>query len=425
MVAKITTPKKIIAALNYNENKVKQGKAACLYAANFLQEVNALGFHQKLQGFERLNELNERATTKTLHISLNFDPSEKLSDEKLVAIASAYMRGIGFEKQPYLVYQHRDAGHPHIHLLTTTIQKDGSRINTHNIGRNQSTTARKEIEKLFGLVPAEKQKQPIKKIIVPVNPEQAVYGMKETKKSIETVVNAVVSTYKFTSLPELNAALKQFNIIADRGKEEGRIYKHRGLVYRILDEQGNKIGVPIKASSLNCRPTLDRLEKLYSINEKTREPLKHFLKAAIDHALLKQPSNHKVFQMLLAQKNIATILRQNEQGRIYGITFVDHQNKTVFNGSDLGKTYSAAQIQNRLFHTAEQEHAQPVLKSLDQHPNEYTSLQKIDTDLSKQHSFNTQEDLLHVLTSAETKQDTTPSQILKRKKKGKRKLLRS
>ena len=48
-------------------------------------------FLSKLNGFERLNSLNERATTKTLHVSLNFDPSEKLFNEKLVEVANAYM----------------------------------------------------------------------------------------------------------------------------------------------------------------------------------------------------------------------------------------------------------------------------------------------------------------------------------------------
>ena len=42
MVAKITTPHRISAALNYNENKVSQGKAECLYAANYLSEANAM-----------------------------------------------------------------------------------------------------------------------------------------------------------------------------------------------------------------------------------------------------------------------------------------------------------------------------------------------------------------------------------------------
>jgi len=83
MVAKISTPNSMLAALNYNENKVKMSKAICLHAEGFLLDTNELSFTQKAKGFERLNERNETAKTKTLHISLNFDPSEKLSETKL------------------------------------------------------------------------------------------------------------------------------------------------------------------------------------------------------------------------------------------------------------------------------------------------------------------------------------------------------
>ena len=44
-----------------------------------------------------------------------------LNKEKLCAIAETYMKAIGFEKQPYLVYRHYDAGHPHIHIVSTNI----------------------------------------------------------------------------------------------------------------------------------------------------------------------------------------------------------------------------------------------------------------------------------------------------------------
>ena len=99
--------------------------------------------------------------------------------------------------------------------------------------------ARKEIEHQYGLIKAERQQQLIKPDIKPVDAQKAVYGKSETKRSISNVVGAVFSQYKFTSLPEFNAALKQFNVIADRGKEEGRIYKNRGLIYRILDSMNN------------------------------------------------------------------------------------------------------------------------------------------------------------------------------------------
>lgn len=346
MVAKITFPKRMEAALNYNENKVSQGKAECLHASNFLKDAAAMNFYNKLEGFEIRNELNDRAQTKTLHVSLNFDPSEKISNNKLLKIAADYMDKIGFGDQPYLIYKHEDAGHPHIHVVATTIRNDGSRINTHNIGRNQSEKARKEIEQVYKLVRAEDQKRSQQQTVKPVNAEKVIYGKTETKRSITNVLDAVLNRYMFSSLPELNAILKQYNVVADRGKEEGRIYKHNGLVYRVLDADGNKKGVPIKASSINSQPTLAKLEKLFEQNEAEKQPLKKAVKAKLDEVLAQQPASMIEFKKLLEQKNIYTVLRQNEKGRIYGITFVDNASKVVFNGSDLGKAYTAGHLQS-------------------------------------------------------------------------------
>ncbi len=420
MVAKITTPKSIEAALNYNERKVQKGNAACLHAANYLKDAKEMNFYQKLAGFERLNSLNERATTKTLHVSLNFDPSEKLAEIKLLKIASDYMEKIGFGNQPYLVYKHEDAGHPHIHIVSTTIKHDGSRINTHNIGRNQSEKARKEIEKTYGLIRAERQQQLMKPGIKSVDVENAIYGKSETKRSISNVVGAVFSQYKFASLPEFNAALKQFNVVADRGKEEGRIYKKRGLVYRILDANENKVGVPIKASSVSCKPILDNLEKKFTANENPKETLKPFVKTKLNDCLSKSPSNMKELIEHLKQKNIYTLLRQNAEGRLYGITFVDNQNKVVFNGSDLGKGYSAAAIQSRLAASNEKALIQDETKD----SRAGGSIQKEMGQRKQQEKaipFATKaETPLDVLLSTKEQYDNTPNSLLKKKRKKKK-----
>lgn len=420
MVAKITTPKSIEAALNYNEKKVQKGDAVCLHGANYLKETKELSFYQKLSGFERLNSLNERATTKTLHVSLNFDPSEKLPENKLLQIASDYMQKIGFGNQPYLVYKHEDAGHPHLHIVSTTIKQDGSRINTHNIGRNQSEKARKEIEQTYGLVKAERQQQLAKPAIKAVDIEKAIYGKSETKRSISNVVGAVFSQYKFTSLPEFNAALKQFNVIADRGKEEGRIYKNRGLVYRILDANGNKVGVPIKASSISCKPILDNLEKKFTDNETAKETLKPFVKNKLDDCISQSPSTMKELMEHLKQKNIYTLLRQNAEGRLYGITFVDNQNKVVFNGSDLGKGYSAAALQSRLATGNEKSLTQDETKG----SSSGGSIQKEMVQQKQQEKtipFTTKtESPLDVLLSTKEQYDNIPNSLLKKKRKKKK-----
>ncbi len=421
MVAKITIPKSIEAALNYNEKKVQKGAAECLHAANYLSEAKNMNFYQKLNGFEKLNNLNSRATTKTIHISLNFDPSEKLSKDKLIEVANVYMEKIGFGQQPFLVYKHEDAGHPHIHIVSTTIKEDGSRVNTHNIGRNQSEKARKEIEQQYGLMKAERQQQLMKPGIKPLDTLKAVYGKSETKRSISNVVGAVFSQYKFTSLPEFNAALKQFNVIADRGKEEGRIYKNRGLVYRILDSDGNKVGVPIKASSIGCKPILDNLEKKFIANEVAKEPLKQITKNTIDECLQSSPGSIKNLVATLNQKNIYTVLRQNAEGRLYGITFVDNQNKVVFNGSDLGKGYSAAALQSKLAVVNENPLAQDETKgssSLSALFKENDPNKHQDKTIS---TTTKNENLLEVLLSTKEQYDNTPKSLLKKKRKKKKK----
>jgi hypothetical protein len=69
----------------------------------------------------------------------------------------------------------------------------------------------------------------------PVNAQRIIYGKSETKRAISNVLMKVISEYKFTSLSALNAVLKLFNVTADRGEKDSRIYRNNGLTYRILD----------------------------------------------------------------------------------------------------------------------------------------------------------------------------------------------
>jgi hypothetical protein len=125
------------------------------------------------------------------------------------------------------------------------------------------------------------------------------------------------------------------------------MYAREGLVYWILDKQGNKAGLPIKASTLYGKPTLKNLEEKFKLNATLRKPFKADLIKAIEQ-LLTKPQTIRSFQQELKKQGIHVILRQNEEGRIYGVTFIDQKNKAVFNGSDLDKAYSANQLAAQL-----------------------------------------------------------------------------
>ena len=348
MVAVIKTGHSIHRIFNYNENKVKQGVAVCIGAGNYPIDPENMGLNMKLNRFLKQLELNKNVSRNSVHISLNFHVSEShFEKEKLLAIADNYMDKIGFGKQPFLVYQHMDAGHPHIHIISIKVRQDGSRIDMNNIGRNQSEQARKAIEKEYGLVVAEAQKKEQGYRIQPVSAAKVMYGNTETKAAIQQVLDVVLPHYLYASLPELNAILKQYNVTAERGMESSRIYDHDGLLYRVLDTNGNPVGIPIKASLFYTKPTMKWLEQKFIENERKRIPFKSRVKNVIDTTFLSGRLTIQELMNKLEKEGIYTLLRQNANGVLYGITYVDHQTKCVFNGSALGKVYSAKAIQER------------------------------------------------------------------------------
>ncbi|WP_130857908.1 relaxase/mobilization nuclease domain-containing protein [Olivibacter jilunii] len=357
MVAKIIIGESIKGILHYNEQKVTEGSARLILANGFATEIEELNFQNKAERFEHLNRLRPSVKKNALHISLNFHSSEKMDDAKMQRIATAYMERIGFGEQPFLVYRHSDAAHHHFHIATVSIKRDGTPINLNNIGKMESEKARKSIEEEFGLMPAESKKYRVDQSIKPLDTNKAKYGELPTKRAIGNVVTAVMNSYRFTSLAEYNAVLGQFNVTADRGHEDSEMFKKKGLLYSILDSQGNKIGVPIKASSFYNKPILNKLEKKFEENAEKRKPYRNDLKKRIDQVLNRYERLTKTTLLSELKKNgIALIFRQNTEGFIYGATFVDHRHKCVFNGSSLGKgslgkDYSAKRLKELLSDT--------------------------------------------------------------------------
>ncbi len=348
MVTKIVSGKSIRGIIHYNEDKVAEDQARLIMASGFAGEIDQMDVVQKLRRFEHLTALNGRVKTNALHITLNFDATDKLDNTKLQQITTEYMERIGFGDQPYLVYRHFDANHPHLHIVTTNIKKNAERIDIHGIGYRLSEKARIDLEKEYGLVQASGRQLRNVLGIKTADIETAVYGKKPTKRTISNIVSSVMRTYKYTSLAEYNAVLRQFNIWADRGNENTKMFENRGLLYSIIREKGKPIGIPIKASSIYCKPTLAEVEKQFENNIEKRKPFKDQLKSEIEKVFKDYTQLTKAtFIRELDKRDIACVFRQNEHGLVYGLTFIDHNCKTVFNGSDLGKPYGAKAIMER------------------------------------------------------------------------------
>ena len=417
MVAIINTGHSLRSIFNYNENKVSIGVAKCIGEENYPIDIDKLSVSLKLNLLLKQAELNENVKRNSVHISLNFDPSEKeLSKEKLIGIAQSYMDKIGFGLQPYLVYQHHDAGHPHIHIVSVKVKPDGKRIDMQNIGRNQSETARKEIEKNFNLIPAGSKKNTIELKPVPVNIRKIQYGASDSKKAIAGILNAIIPSYKYTTIGELNAILNLYNISAEKGKEDSKMFLHKGLMYHILDDKKRPIGVPIKASSFYLKPTLKNLEEKFALNKKARILNLKKIKNTIDLVFLK---NSKIalndLQNILLKEGVSLVYRKNVQGLLYGVTYVDHTTKCVFNGSVLGTSYAAKGIQQRCgINTSDNEASNSlrVKSTAVSHSTKHTSSISSENALQK---------IIDTVIQPEDIGNYIPNQLKGRRKKRKRK----
>jgi hypothetical protein len=329
--------KNIRGALTYNEAKVRAGTAELILASRYGCEVGELSFSQKLKRFSVLNDHCVTSCFNTVHISLNFSALDAVDTDQMQLIARDYMQALGFEKQPYLVYRHNDAGHPHLHIVTTPVKPNGRTINLHNLVQRKSEPARKLIEETYRLSKAEGRRQ--SQGLAPISVEKVQYGKAETKQAIAQVVRSVADNWRFTNLQEFNLILQQYGVLADSGHPGTRMHVNRGMQYFITNGKGEKLSVGIKASSIYSSPTLKNLDKKFSANLVKKQASRHFTQSAVQFAMANVKSKNELASLLHSKK----IELLESGGNLF---FLDHRNKTVNSAQGLGINTNALEYAN-------------------------------------------------------------------------------
>jgi hypothetical protein len=159
---------------------------------------------------------------------------------------------------------------------------------------------------------------------------------------ISNVVRSIARDYHFQSFKEYRALLTFYNISVEevRGEIKGKEYK--GLIYSALNEKGEKTGNPFKSSLFGKSAGMEALEKRFekSVEIIKQKGLKERNKQVITTAI-RATNTRADFENALEKQGMTVLFRTNDEGRIYGATFIDYEQKYVFNGSRLGKDFSA------------------------------------------------------------------------------------
>ena len=336
MIAKISSTENLGGALGYNFKKVQHDEAAVL-CVNELRK----GFDDTFQMDKVLADMQkaipEQCRTKktVFHCSLNPHPDEKLSDEQLTQIAKEYMEALGYGKQPYIVFKHNDIAREHIHIVSLRVDSQGRKINDKYEGR-RSKKITDSLEKKYNLIPSSKVSDRTTKETPKVDTTQG-----NIKEQVANTVRSAMKHYTFCSLGELNAVLRKYNLAVEEVKTEYRGKRYDGLVYVPTDDKGNKVSTPIHASDIGRGVGYAAVQNKMLKSKQIVKPLIPTIRRKVLEVMRTSPHTEGILRQRLEEQGLRVVIRKNDNGRIYGITFIDDKEGIALNGSRLGKGYAA------------------------------------------------------------------------------------
>lgn len=337
MVAKISLGNSLFGVLAYNGNKINKGEGKLLATNRIFDDGSGMvNIHMAQEDFMRFIPDRCRTENPIVHISLNPHPDDRLTDTDMENIAREYMEKIGFGGQPYMVYKHEDIDRHHMHIVSIRIREDGKAISSSN-NFYRSKKATRELEKKYNLHTAEHGKAVSE---IPLRKVNASEG--DVKKQVANTVKAVVRGYHYQTLGELRAVLSLYNIDVEETRGIARNREYHGLVYSATDDNGNKVGNPFKASNIGTSVGYEAVRKRFAWSKKqiAQGGIAASLKERI-LPILSASTGERDFRERLRHMGMDVVFRYTDSGRIYGATFIDHDNRNVLNGSRMCRELSA------------------------------------------------------------------------------------
>ena len=297
-----------------------------------------------MQAFEPYIALNSHVKKPVIHISLNPSPKDILSEEQMAVLAQEFMEKFSYGNQPYIVWLHEDINRKHMHIVSVRINEKGEKID-HNREAVRAQNICREMEVKYGLHPTlgehgERELLSLQKVDYPKG---------NVKAQVKHTARTLLECYNCHSHAGFNTLLNLYNVTVYevRGNVDGNEY--HGIMYGALDDNGQQVGTPFKSSKFGKVFGYEALQKKFAVSAEKmkKDNLSERTRQEITKAM-QDIGTKEDFARRLKEADIEVVYRINSEGRLYGITFIDHIGRTVFNGSRLGKAFSA-NVFNELF----------------------------------------------------------------------------
>jgi hypothetical protein len=139
MIGKISTGKSFRGCLNYlHEGRLQQSKALQELEQD-KKQAQVICYNQcfgnkkeLIQQFNEVRYLNPKLSKPVLHASLSFAHSDQLTNQDKIEIGKQMAKDFGFENNQYVVIEHGDRQHQHLHIVANRVGYDAKTVSDSN-----------------------------------------------------------------------------------------------------------------------------------------------------------------------------------------------------------------------------------------------------------------------------------------------------
>lgn len=359
MIAKISTGSYVEGMVKYNHNKLSETKngeeKGLLLSVN---NIKSSDFYDIVAAISSYNSLNENVTKPNIHISLSFHRQDILDNDTINSIADDYMKDMGYNDQPYVVYRHFDKEHPHIHIVSSQIKIDGKKIGDgNNFFRSQKIS--RELEDKYRITKAVGKNQVLeeKKLEKAINEH-----LEKGKHSLSAIMKRIITDVldkKPTDIQQFDRLLQEYQLVRttvtdEKSKNKGHYFDLRPLEYVNSEPQSRKESHVIKGGELSSKFTLHKIIEILNNNKIGKEqllkntmgrvysvinPILQNYKQSINQKEFIKKEKLSDFIISLKRKGIELELKRSQSGAnpntIYGLIFKDIKEGYSYTASDL------------------------------------------------------------------------------------------
>lgn len=327
MVVKIQPPcSSLSRVLSYNDRKVDTGTCEIVGIWNAgTSDPDAA--YRVLEDYARGSR---RTRDVVFHASVNPSPTDGMDRSRALRFMMEMMSQLGYGAQPMVFFEHNDTGRTHYHIVSVRVDSEGYKIPDLYENRRCSEII-SSLQEKYGFTVGRGEG-------IPRSSDEYDLTSDLTSR-IEKALR-----YRCTSMPQLSMVLQTLGVkLIESPSGE--------MSFRLTDREGKGVSPAIDADDLMI-PSREDIEKTLSShkwsNEDTfrrRSRVNGCVKAALDGC----PSDAD-FRRKLTGKGIDVVYSRTDEGRVFGVTFIDHTSRSVFKGSELEKGLSASTFQ-QLFET--------------------------------------------------------------------------